>query len=188
MEGGGTLVGDALTDDVGLPGGQIGGYFLGAQIPAGVIRPIKISGVLFGLGLLAEAVVGSALFHQQLGIGQIQVAALRLDIGAGGTAHIGPFIVGQAALGHGAVDHVRGALHQTALVRIFNAENESAARVTGDQPGVESRPQVAHVHVAGGGGREPGPDLPLGNAGFHFFKKFHIKCHESTSIPEFYAI
>ena len=188
VEGGGALVGDALADDIGLAGGKVCGHLFGAQIPAGVVGPVKVAGVLLGLGLFAEAVVSGALFHQQLGIGQIQVPALGLDIGTHGAAHIGAFIVGQAALGHGAVDDVGSALHQAALVGILNAEDERAVRVPGDEPGIQGGAQVAHMHIAGGGGGKPGADLPLGDAGFHLFKKFHIECHESTSMPEFYAI
>ena len=178
VEGGGALVGDPLTDHVGLAGGQIGGHLFLAQIPAGIVRPVKLAGVLLGFRLLAEAVVGCALFHQQLGVGQIQVPALGLDIGAGGAAHVRAFIVVQTALLHGAVDDVRRALHQTALVRVLDPEDEGAAGVAGDEPGVKRGAQVAHVHIAGGGGGEPGADLPLGDAGFHTLKKCLIQSHE----------
>jgi len=178
MEGGGALVGDPLTDHVGLTGSQIGGHFFLAQIPAGIVRPVKLAGVLLGFRLLAEAVVGCALFHQELGVGQIQVPALGLDIGAGGAAHVRAFIVIQMALLHGAVDHVRSTLHQTALIRILDPENEGAVGVAGDEPGVQRGAQVAHVHIAGGGGGEPGTDLPLGDAGFQIFKKCLIQSHE----------
>ena len=58
MEGGGALVGDPLTDHVGLAGSQISGHFFLTQIPAGIVRPVKLAGVLLGFRLLAEAVVG----------------------------------------------------------------------------------------------------------------------------------
>ena len=178
MEGGGALVGDPLTDHVGLAGSQISGHFFLAQIPAGIVRPVKLAGVLLGFRLLAEAVVGCALFHQELGVGQIQVPALGLDIGAGGAAHVRAFIVIQMALLHGAIDHVRSTLHKTPLIRILNAEDKRAASVAGNEPGVQRGAQVAHVHIAGGGGGEPGTDLPLGDAGFQIFKKCLIQSHE----------
>ena len=56
VEGGGALMGDPLADDIGLSGGQIGGDLLGAQIPAGIFRPVKVPGILLGLRLLTEAV------------------------------------------------------------------------------------------------------------------------------------
>ena len=86
--------------------------------------------------------------------------------------------MGETALGHGLVDHVHSAFHQTALVGILNAENERAAGVAGDEPGVQSGAQIAHVHIAGGGGSKTGADLSLGDPGFHFFEEIHIKGHE----------
>ena len=185
MEGGCALVGDPLTDHVGLTGSQIGGHFFLAQIPAGIVRPVKLAGVLLGFRLLAEAVVGCALFHQELGVGQIQVPALGLDIGAGGAAHVRAFIVIQMALLHGAVDHVRSTLHQTALIRILDPENESAVGVAGDEPGIERRSQVADMHIARGAGRKAGACFALRDARFHLFKKIHLgflQCYILSSI------
>ena len=178
VEGGGTLMGDPLADDIGLSGGQIGGDLLGAQIPAGIFRPVKVPGILLGLRLLTEAVVGRALFHQQLGVGQIQIPPLRLDVGAGGAAHVGAFVVIQTAFLHGAVDDVGSALYQTALIRVLNAEDKGAAGMAGDEPCVQGGTQVTHVHIAGGGGGKPGADLPVGDAGFHILKKLLIQSHE----------
>lgn len=89
--------------------------------------------------------------------------------------------MGQAALRHGAVDDVRGALHQAALVGILNAEDELAAAVAGDEPGVQGGAEVAHVHVAGGGGGEAGTDAVLGDAGLHILKPVQIHWKDSFS-------
>ena len=182
VEGGGTLSGDTLTDDVRLAGGQVCCHFLGAHIAAGVGLLGEVAGILVRLGLLAEAVVSGALFYQEFRVFAVKAAALGLDVGAHGAAHIGAFVVGEAALGHGLVDHVHSAFHQAALVGILNAEDESAAGVAGNEPGVQRGAQIAHVHIAGGRGSETGADLPLGDAIFHFFKELHIQCHERTSM------
>ena len=182
VEGGGALVGDPLADHIGLAGLHTLSGLLRGQIPAGIVGAVKVTGVLLGCGLLAEAVVGGALFHQQVGVGLIQVPALRLDIGAHGAAYVGALVMGQAALRHGAVNYVRGALHQAALVGVLDPQDERAAGVPGDEPGVQGRPQIAHVHIAGGRGGEPGADLPLGDAGLHLLEKALIQCHANTSI------
>ena len=84
----------------------------------------------------------------------------------------------EAALLHGAVNDVRGTLHKTTLIRILNAEDKRAASVAGNEPCVQRCPQIAYVHIAGRGGGKPGADLPMGNAGLHVLKKFHIQSHE----------
>ena len=117
-----------------------------------------------------------------MGVGLIQVPALRLNIGAHGAAHVRALIVGEAALRHGAVDHVRGALHQTALVRVLDPQDERSACVAGDEPGIQRRAQIAHVHIACGRGGEPGADLALGDAGLHLLEKALIQSHANTSI------
>ena len=115
-----------------------------------------------------------------MGVLAVQIPPFRLDIGAHGAAHIGAFVMGQAALGHGAVDHVRGAFHQAALIGVLNAQDEGAVVVAGDEPGIQSGAQIAHVHVAGGRGGETGADRSLRNPRFHLFKKRLVECHENV--------
>ena len=52
-----------------------------------------------------------------------------------------------------------------------------AAAVAGDEPGVQGGAQIAHVHIAGGRGGEPGADLSLGDLGLHLLKILHVQCH-----------
>ena len=177
VEGGGPLLGDALADDVGHSCQQIGVDLLLGEFPAGVRRPAEVAAVLLGIGFLAEAVVGRALLHQELGVLPVEVPALRLDIGPRGAANVGALVVGQAALGHGAVNHVRGALHQAALVRVLNAEDEGAVVMPGDEPGVQGGAEIAHVHVARGGRGEAGADRPLGDAVLHVLEKAAVGRH-----------
>ena len=88
--------------------------------------------------------------------------------------------MGQAALGHGAVDHIRCTFHQAALVGVLNAEDEGAVVVAGDEPGIQSGAQIAHMHVAGGRGGETGADRSLRNPRFHLVKKRLVECHENV--------
>ena len=177
VEGGSPLVGNFLADHVGLAGVHPGLGLLGVQGAAGVVGAVKLAGVLLRLGFFTEAVVGVTLLHQQAGVLAVGVPPLGLDIGGHGAAHIGAFVVVQAALGQGAVDHLGGALHLPGLVGILNAQNKGALVVPGDEPGVQGGAQVAHVHIAGGRGGEPGADLPLGDLGLHLLKILHVQCH-----------
>ena len=181
VEGGGPLVGDALADDVGLARVRPGLGLLRAHVPAGIVPPVKVTGILLGLALFAEAPVGRALGDQELCIAGIGVPPLRLDIGSHRAADVGTLVVGEAALGHGAVDDIRGALHLAGLVGILDAEDEGAVIVPGDEPGIEGGAQVANVHVAGGGGSEPGADLALGDACFHLLEVAGIDVHGKTA-------
>ena len=169
-EGGSPGRGNPLADDVGLPRVHPGLCLLRGQGAAGVGGPVPLAGILLALGLLAEAVVGVPPLHQKPGVPAVGVPALRLDVGGHRAAHVGALVMGQAALSHGAVDHVRGPLHQAALVRVLNAQDEGTAAVAGDEPGIQGGAQVAHVHVACGGGGEAGADSAPGNLGLHGLK------------------
>ena len=136
VEGGGALLGDALADDVGLAGLHPLQGLIQRQVAAGIVSAVEIAGVLLGSALLAEAVVGAALFRQKSGVLAVGIAALGLDVGGHGAANIGALVVGQVALGHGAVDDVGGALHQAALVGVLDAQDERTAVGAGDEPGV----------------------------------------------------
>ena len=181
VEGGGALLGDLLADDIGLPSLNAGQGLVQRQVPAGVGSARKVAGVLLRLALLAEAVVGVALLHQQSGILAIGVPALGLDIGGHGAAHIGPLVVVQAALGQGAVDDVGGTLHQPALVGVLDAQDKGPSGVAGDEPGVQGGAQIAHVHISRGRGGKAGAHLPLGDLGLHLLKIFLIQ-HVVSSI------
>ena len=68
-------------------------------------------------------------------------------------------------------------LDETPLVGILNAENEGAAGVAGDEIGVERGAQVAHVHIARGGGGEARAHLAVWDLRFHFLKILHVDGH-----------
>ena len=175
------LLGDALADDVGLAGGDAGLRFLKRQVAAGIVRAVELAGILGALRLFAEAVIGAAALDEQLGVFAVGVAALGLDVGSHGTADVGAFVVVESALGQRAVDDVGRALDEAALVGILDAEDEGAARVARDEPGVERGAQVADVHIAGGGGSEARADLAVRDLRLHLVEVRHIKGHGVTS-------
>ena len=80
----------------------------------------------------------------------------------------------EMALAQRLVDHVHRALDKAALVGVFDAQQELAARMAGDEIGIERRAQVAHVHVAGGRRGEAGAHLAVRDARFHLVKPFLI--------------
>jgi len=193
VEGGSALCGDLLANDVGLARLHPLHGLVKRHVAARIGGTVKLAGILLGLRLLAEAVVRAALFYQQPGIVAIGVTALGLDIGSHGAAHIGAFVVVQAALGHGAVDDVGSALYQTALIGVLDPQDEGAALIAGDQPGIQRRAQVAHVHIAGGRRRETGTHLSVGDFFLHLGKIVHIHCHISylrhfDKLPIYYMV
>ena len=177
VEGGGTGGGDLLPDHIGLSGGYTGLGYVGVQVAAGIGGTVEVAAVLLALGFFAEAVVRVAFLHQKLCIAAIGVPALGLDVGGHGTAYVGAFVVGKAALRHGAVDHISSAFHQTPLIGILNAQNKGAAGIAGDKPGVQGSAEIAHVHIAGGGGGKAGADLSVGDLCLHLREICHIKSH-----------
>ena len=78
------------------------------------------------------------------------------------------------ALGQRFVNHIGGPLHQAALVGVLDAQDKGAPGIPGDEPGIQRRAQVAHVHVPRGRGRKPGAHLAHGNLGLHLLKIFHV--------------
>ena len=159
---------DALADDEGLARGGAAVGLLPGHIAAGVVLVLEALGAL--LGLFAEAAVGVAALHQQLGVLHVQRAPLRLHVGAHGAAHVRAFVMREPALAHGLVYDVHGALDKALLVRVLYSQYEFAPRAARDEVGVKRGAQIAHVHVARRAGREPGADLALGYARLHGFK------------------
>ena len=156
LEGGGTLCRHLLPDHIGGAGIQQALDFLGGQIPAVTVIAAEAIFLMEGFQpfLGAEAVVGLAFPDKLLCIGAIGVLPLALDIGAIFSANIGAFIVVQAHLLQGVVDHIHCALHQPFLVGILNAQDEFPLLGFGDEIFKQGGAQVAHVHKARGAGRE----------------------------------
>ncbi len=116
---------------------------LGRRLPAG-------GELLLG----AEAVVGLALLHQLLGVGQVHALPFALNVGAVVAADVRPLVPLHADALEGAVDHVHRPGHVPGLVRVLDAQDELAAVSLGVQVGVEGAAQVPQVHVPRGAGGE----------------------------------
>ena len=107
----------------------------------------------------AEAVVGLARLDKLLGVLLEHAHALALHVGTDGTAHVGALVPGQAGSLERAVDDVGSALDQTALVGVLNAQDEGTAVVARLQIGIQSRAQIAYMHIACGGRRKAGTNI-----------------------------
>ena len=166
--------GDFLADDIRLPGSQLGGDFLGAQAAAmpvivghfagGALRLVHFVQALLG----AEAVVRLARRDQLLGILLEHPHALALHIGTDGTADVGTLVPSQAGGLQRVVDDVGSALDQAALVGVLNAQDKGAAVVARLQIGIQSRAQVADVHIARGRWRKASANIC--HSDYPFFK------------------
>ena len=159
------LGGHVLADDVGLARLDAALDLLRGEMQAVLV-------VFEGLALLlrlrarlvqplpgAEAVVGAAAPDQFLRIGQVEVAPLRLDVGAVLAAHVRAFVVGKAGGGQRGVDLFHRAGNFALLVGVLDAQDELAAVAAGEQIGVKRRAQAAQVQITGRAGREAGADF-----------------------------
>ena len=164
------LVGDLLADDPRHTGIETALHLFRGKIAAGIVLAGEVAGILFGLGLVAEAVIGVAALHEALGVGEIGVAPLGLDVGTDRAADVGAFVVVKTAVAQRFINDLDRALYLAGLVGVLDAEQELAVRVAGDAPGVERRAQIAHVHIPRGARRETGADLAARDALFHFLK------------------
>ena len=102
----------------------------------------------------AEAVVRTALFHKLLRVLKVHPHAFALDIGAVFAAHIGALVPRHGCVPQGVVDDIDRALHIPLAVGILDAQDKAAAVASGEQIGVQSGSQIAHMHIAGGTGRK----------------------------------
>ena len=106
----------------------------------------------------AVLLVRPALLGQRLELGAVEVAALRLEIGAAGTADLGTLVPVHPEPAHALEEHAQGLVGVALLVRVLDAEDEGAAGVAGVQPVEEGRPRAADVEEPGGAGGEAGSD------------------------------
>ena len=171
VEGRAALGGYPLTHDEGFARGDESVAFLARKGAAGVGGLFKALGLLL---LFAEAAVGVPLLDEKLCVFAVKSAALGLNVGAHGTADVGTLVVAEPALCHGAVNDVHGALDVALLIGVLDAQDELSAGMTGDEPGVQSRAQVAYVHISRGAGGKSRAYLALGYARLHFLKPGHI--------------
>ena len=165
VKAGHAALGNFLADDIRLTGGQLGGDLLGAQAAAMPVIVGHLAGGALGLVHLvqallgAEAVVRLAGLDQLLGILLEHAHALALDIGADRAADVRALVPGQAGGLQRIVDNVGGTLDQTALIGVLNAQDKGAAVVARLQIGIQSRAQIAYMHIACGGRRKAGTNI-----------------------------
>ena len=178
VERGRTLVRDALTDDERLAGcgARLGLFQRQIATRADVLSDLAGLFRVILVRFAAEAVIRAALFAQELRILAEQLAPLGLHIRPHRAADVGAFVVIEAAFGHRLVDHVDRTLDQTALIGVFDAENELAVMAAGNEPCIERRAQIADVHIARGARRKARADLAVRDARFHLLKKIHAFC------------
>ena len=109
--------------------------------------------------LCAEAVVCFAFFHQFLCIVHIHTHSFGLYIGAVFATYIGTFIMLQACHFHCFVDHIYRAFHQSALVSIFDTQDEFTTLRFCDEVFIKRSTQVTDMHIARRRGRKSCSDF-----------------------------
>ena len=142
-----------------------------AIVAAQTVFPVEGVQPLLG----TEAPIGVTGIQQKLSILCIEIPALGLDVGADRAPQVRALIPVEATFAQCGVNDLGGAFHQAFLVGILNTENELAAAVAGDEPGVKGGAQIAHVHIAGGGWGEAGTDLAAGDAGLHSVEPLFVQ-------------
>ena len=161
MEGGGPFRGIVLPDHVGHARRKLRFHLFLRQMQAVLVIDVDLL-ARHGAGqggkplLVAEAVIGLALFDQLFGILQINalLLALALDIGAHASVLVRALVVDKARLLKRPVDDVHSPFHISFLVRILNAQDKIAAFMLGDQVRIQRGTQISHVHSARGTGCE----------------------------------
>ena len=164
------LVGDLLADDPRHTGVETALHLLRGKLAAGVVLTGEVAGILLGLGLVAEAVIGVTALHKALGVREIRVAPLGLDVGTDRTADVGTLVVVETAVAQRFINDLDRALNLPGLVGVLDAEEKLAVRMAGDAPCIERRAQIADVHIPRGAGRKAGAHLAAGDPCFHFLK------------------
>ena len=104
----------------------------------------------------AEAAVRLAIFYKLLGVGQVHVLALGLDIRAEPAANVGAFVVLKSSELERIIDKVDRALNKALAVGVLNPQNKFAALRFRHKVLIKSRAKISHMHKARGAGRVTG--------------------------------
>jgi hypothetical protein len=102
----------------------------------------------------AEAVVGMTRGEQLVGVGRIEMQALRLAVGPARAADVRPFVPVQAEPAEVFENALLGLLRRTLGVGVLDAEDERAVVPAREQPVEERGARVADVELTGGAGGE----------------------------------
>ena len=160
------LGGHAQAPHVRLAGLDAPGRLGRVEVAAGAVVARVAALVRLGCGALgvqlllrAEAGVhAAALLHllERRGVG---VRALRLEVGSGGSPHLGAFVPIEPQPLHCVEDDLHVLLGGTLGVGVFDAQDEVAAHGARERPVVDGRSCAAHMQAAGGGRCEAHADF-----------------------------
>ncbi len=118
-------VGDSLSYDIGLTLSEIFVYLLLREVTAvPVIHRSFALSLLLGSDLIesfliAEAIIGLALFHELLSVLLEHTHSFGLNIGTYGTAYIGALIPVEAYIPEGIIYHINSTLYIAFLIGIL---------------------------------------------------------------------
>ncbi len=164
LKSSGAGFGNFLADDIGLPCLQSALHLFPGQIPAMAVIP-KCTVMPCGLPkavqtfLRTKTIIRSAKLHQLSGIFLINGLPFRLNIWTIWAADIRPLIMLYTYQLQGMVNQLHSTLDKTILIRIFDAENEFAMILSGNQISIQSRSQASDMKIASGARGKPRPYL-----------------------------
>ena len=158
---GAAVLGHAQAPHVRLAGldarGSLGRVEVAARaVVARVAALFRLGFGALGVQLVLRAEAGvhaAALLHEleRLGVG---VRALRLEVGAGSSPHLGALVPVQPQPLHGVEDDSHVLLGGALGVGVLDAQDEVAAHRAGERPVVDGRAGPAHMQAPGGRGGE----------------------------------
>ena len=161
------VLGHAEADDGALAGVETAPGLIRRQVAAGAVVHRRTAGgeiraaIVLELLRRAEAVVGLAAGEQLVGVRGVEVQPLRLAVGAGRAADVGPLVPLEAEPAQVLQDAVLGLFRRSLGVGVFDAEDERAVVAAREQPVEQRRAGVADVQRAGRAGGETHSHRPM---------------------------
>ena len=128
MEGSSSLVRNSLPYDIRLILSTLK-CLLKRQAAARAVLSLKLSAVLLGLCLVAEAVICMSSGYQHLGVLLIHITALGLDIRTYGASDIRSLVMLKPALLKCAVYNLDRSLNLARLIRVLDTKYEYTVRI-----------------------------------------------------------
>ena len=128
------------------------------------LRALTLADLFQALGRAVALVCGAGFDEAARGL-LIEVAPLGLDIRLVRAAHLGAFVPVEAQPAQAVEDAFQGALLDTGLVCVLNADDESSAGAAREQPVEQRGAHGPYMGLAGGTGREPDAYRSVGGAG-----------------------
>ena len=176
MEGCSALMRNPLSYDIRLTLCALK-CLLKRQAAARAVLSLKLTAILLGLCLVAEAVIRMSAGYQHLGVLLIHITALSLDIRSYRASDIRSLVMLEPALLKRTVYNLSCALNLTRLIRILNTQYKYSVRIMlCYQIGIERGAQVADMHIACRRRCKSGAHLSVRNLSLRLLKKL-IVCH-----------